>query len=41
MIVKEKINTEIYNYIVSNYKQNEPILIKDIYTSLLLSMRQR
>jgi len=33
MIVKEKINTEIYNYIVSNYKQNEPILIKDIYTS--------
>lgn len=33
MIVKEKINTEIYNYIVSNHKQNEPILIKDIYTS--------
>lgn len=33
MIVKEKINTEIYNYIVNNYKQNEPILIKDIYTS--------
>lgn len=33
MTVKEKINTEIYNYIISNYKQNEPILIKDIYTS--------
>lgn len=33
MMVKKKKNTEIYNYIVNNYKLNQPILIKDIYTS--------
>jgi len=33
MIIQEKINTEIYNYIVKNFKLNEPILIKDLYTS--------
>lgn len=32
-MIKMKINTEIFNYIVNNYKLNQPILVQSIYAS--------